>query len=685
MPTETSVVSSDAVRRAELIFAAAALILACLIQSVAVWPQLGREAAGNREIISALSIRALVTDGLQLDYPTPLLGHPWRVPDEFGLYCNLAAVYARVADCPAETAGRTVALGFFYLGLPALYLLARQSGVNRAGAVLALAFWLLSPFGRSQACSLGGTTAALTCATWWLYCLLKYLEAPRLTTGPAAIFLGMAAAVTNPFCFLPFFLAGLIFWWHTGARARPRAALVAFLPSVVASALWIRHTDLLKAANPYAGFLRAGPVWSAAFGPPAQRLELDFWIAFLRLFFGALVAPVSGLLLLAFASGRRLQDKFPLAGLVAVLVAALVLLLPLYEAQAVEVGPLCLISALVLAGIFGSLFRFAGSRPAVALVAGALLFLAQAQLTVAVSGDSTVQLPNVGELAQAVSRVTSATDLVIAAGQDWDPHFAYRAQRRMILVPAGRETDAAALTRAVGPSREWQVGAVVLTGRYRSETAYVAELRGRFALAEKPLLQTSSTDVYVPAEAEPAMRARMAGSAQAALLRVDARPPPVVAVVPTKPSPVALKADEDPFVMMSPRQNRYAVPYGLSAYRLNGETCFFAHAPTALEFDLPAGGSHLEMSFFMAEGSYTGKGNTDGADVVAIVRHPGGKAEEIFRQHLDPVNNPADRAPQKIAVDFHAESDAILVVHSLPGPDDRANYDWIYFSRIAIK
>jgi hypothetical protein len=137
--------------------------------------------------------------------------------------------------------------------------------------------------------------------------------------------------------------------------------------------------------------------------------------------------------------------------------------------------------------------------------------------------------------------------------------------------------------------------------------------------------------------------------------------------------------------MMSPQPNRHAVPYDLAAHRVDGVPCFFAHAPTTLEFDLPLGATQLSMEFFMPEGAYTGKGDTDGADVVATLRHPNGIAEELFSRHLDPMNSRADRKSQTASVTFKGEAGSTLVLQSLPGPKMRANYDWVYFRRVEIK
>jgi hypothetical protein len=687
MPIDSPAPTSDRSRRAEIGFVLVALAFAAVFQATAIWPGLHREAADREEIFTAITLRSLAVDGLEIDYSTPVLGHPWKLPVEFGLYHNLAAGASRLTGSSVETSGRAVALLFFYLSLPAVYLLARRLGANRAGALLAVAFWLLSPFGCVHASALTGTTTAVALAAWWFWLFLRSLSAPAMVNWLAAAFAGVVAAPAGALAFLPFALAAVIFWQraqrHSSRPWAPAVSLLAGLvPAGIAAFLWTRHTDLLKAANPYAAFLHSGQMWSAALGPIAQRWDGDFWIIYVGTLFTTLVMPLVGLLLMVFSGGNPPANKSAHLSLLATLLLGLALLLPLYDAQPRELGPLILFTSLLLAGLTATVLR---GRGAVLWVAAALIVGAQTQLKVTSTEELRSPLPDSGELAQSVAQATRPNDLVITSGQDWDLLFAYHINRRAVLVPAGRETDIAALTRAVGDRRDWQVGAVVLTGRYRAEPAYLADLRRLFHLADKPLLLTSASDVYFPADGEAAAKARLQASGHTSLLRQDAQPVAPAVAAPAVAAPVAPKNVLAPFSMMSPQPNRHSVPYDLAAHLIDGRPCFFAHAPTTLEFDLPGGGTQLAMEFFMAEGAYTGKGDTDGADVVASVRHPDGTGEELFHRHLDPMNTRADRLAQTASVTFKGEPGSTVIIQSLPGPKMRANFDWVYFRRIEIK
>lgn len=676
----------DRARGAELVFALVAVALAAFFQLLAAWPGLHREASDRAEILSAITIRSLTADGVQLDYPTPVLGKPWKIPSDFGLYPNVAALGARVTGADPEFVGRVVALLAFYLGVPAVFLVARRLGAGRAGGLLAVAFWLVSPLAEVHANALTGLTTALTLSTWWLWLFLGAVDAPCLRNWILSGFAGALAAMCGPVVFIPFALVGLARGLEAGRRAARRSVVsislaAGLLPALAGALGWAIHADALKAANPYGSLLAASTFWSAAVGTWAQRREFDFVVSLLGTLFGTLVAPLSALLALVcanFSPARRPGVRLRI-GIVALVMLAL--LQPLYETQPGQLGPLVLLTALALAGFAEDIL---GSRLPVGWIAVIFMLLAQAQLRIQPAEELHSPLPDADNLSPAVTLVTRPTDIVVTAGQDIDLLFAYRVNRRTILVPAGRETDTAALTQALGSRTDWNVGAVVLTGRYRSEPAIVASLHQLFNLAEKPLLQTSASDVYFPAAADADASARLRGSMYAGLLRRDSNgppPPPAKVTPPPKPAKVELP----PFSMMSPQPNRYSVPYDVAAHEVDGVPCFFAHAPTTLEFDLPTGGTQCVLEFFMSEGSYTGKGDTDGADVVVTVRHAKGGREEVFRRHLDPVNRRADRKLQTASIVFRAEPASTLLVESQPGPRDRANFDWVYFRKIEIK
>lgn len=79
------------------------------------------------------------------------------------------------------------------------------------------------------------------------------------------------------------------------------------------------------------------------------------------------------------------------------------------------------------------------------------------------------------------------------------------------------------------------------------------------------------------------------------------------------------------------------------------------------------------------------EGNSDGADLIAELRPPGGPPLEIFRHRLDPARVPADRGPQRARValpPFPAGTD--LVVRTTPGAADDTAWDWVYVRKVAL-
>ncbi len=689
MPIDQNAAPDGNLRRWEFIFSTLVFILALGYQATISWRALPLDRSGTEETLQAITIRTLASDGMQLNYPVPVLGYPWSLPNEFGVHLNLSATVMRATGWPAETSGRSVALFFFYLGLPAIYLIARSLGTSTGGALLALVFWLLSPFGRIHSTHLGGMTTALAFSLWWLWFSLQTFRQPATWNRLGATLTGIAAAVCGPFVWAPLLLAGALLV-PLEYRRQPLAKgfavnliLTLALP-LGAAAFWIVHTDGLKAANAYASFLSFLPVLSSAVGNWSDRFNKDFWMVSGGNALGSLISPLAILILIVFSASEFVRQKAVIGRLALAGLVALLVFVPSYNNQPSELAPLGVCSVLILACLTSGLFQFSAASPWLRMATALLIVASQLVLENQGASESPNQTPTSRDLALAVAAITTPSDVVITSGQGWDPAFAYWDNRRSILIPAGKETQLELLDQAFGQSRDLRCGAVVLTGRYRSETTYIAELRKRFALANQPIIQSGSSDVYVPASADAVAHERLANSKYAALAYHEA-PPPQMQAAPPPPKNTPEEPKIDPFSMMSPRPSRSVVPYDLTAHTLDGVPHFFAHAPTVLEFDLPTGASGMKLEFFMAEGSYTGKGDTDGTEIIASVRHVDGKLEEVFRRALKPVENFSDRGLVTASVPVRAEKGAVIVLQTLPGPDGHANFDWVYFRRVEIK
>ena len=98
-----------------------------------------------RQSQTALTAYWLQQDGFQPAYPLPIFGPPWSVPFEFPLYQWIVALLANATGLSLLSAARLVGIGFFLLGLPAVYGLAAGAESNPRRRLLVPAAVLVAP------------------------------------------------------------------------------------------------------------------------------------------------------------------------------------------------------------------------------------------------------------------------------------------------------------------------------------------------------------------------------------------------------------------------------------------------------------------------------------------------------------------------------------------------------------
>ena len=161
------------------------------------WTNLPVDGHEFRQMQTALSVRYLIKDGLRLDYPTPLLGKPWSVPLEFPLYQSAVAVIAQATRLPIEQAGRAVGLAFFYLMLPAAYLLLGRLGLAPSRRLVALCLVLASPVYLFYSRTVLIESTALCLSVWFLWGYWAALAQRSRLGGAVALICGGLAAMVK--------------------------------------------------------------------------------------------------------------------------------------------------------------------------------------------------------------------------------------------------------------------------------------------------------------------------------------------------------------------------------------------------------------------------------------------------------------------------------------------------------
>ncbi len=116
-------------------------------------------------------------------------------------------------------------------------------------------------------------------------------------------------------------------------------------------------------------------------------------------------------------------------------------------------------------------------------------------------------------------------------------------------------------------------------------------------------------------------------------------------------------------------------------FRVEGETAALVHAAGMVVFAPPAGTRRLRGGFGLAEGAYTGEGNTDGAQFSVEVVHASGATEVLWLRILEPKTKPADRGVQRCDVALPADA-VRVVLRTTQGPSGKGDWDWTYWTQL---
>ncbi len=648
-----------------------------------------------RQIQTALSIHWLRETGFKIDYETPLFGPPWSAPMEFPVYQGAVAGLAEVLGTGTETTGRAVSALFFFATLPAVFLLAGLIGLRGRQRLWPVATVMLGPVYLFYARTVMIETTALCFSVWFLYALGRAVRDDSLPYTLGATVLAVFAALAKVTTFIVFApaacLLALSFWWPRWQQRRVRAtglirtAALAAVP--VASALavsvwWVDRSDALKDANPFADFLTSRALSPWNWGTLDQRLSPAFWSEF---WFnltqsvvteGALAVLVVGAVCLAWPKVRRLA-----------LFTALFLLGPLlFSNLYFHHDYYYCASGFFL--LFGAGFVFAEVREqrhlprllrwALPLV---FLFAQYAGYQSAYGAYMRRELPAPPGIAAFIRDAVPPEDVILIYGLDWAGTIPYYAGRRAVMIRNGYEDDVTSLDQVLSALPPLRIGAMLVCNPALQRSAeFIRTRTERFGLAPTSLASSSTGDLYLPEERLASTLRDLAGRSYPDVsLNVDAGDP-------NEPDLVEQPVSAVTMPIFSPVPARARAMHGFVIGETGGRPSLMAHPVSELHFNAPANARLITAEFGLFPDAYAphAPSVTDGVTVEIIEVRPEGVRRVLFRRHLDPVGNAADRGPQMLELDAGPFLGP-LVFRTTPGPAGRYNNDWAYWGGIEIK
>lgn len=669
-----------------------AVLLVHLSVALLGWADTASVETDFRQAQTAISTHFIQQEGdYSLAYPTPILGKPWSIPMEFPLYQWTVAKLVTWFDWPLVSTGRGVSLACFYLTLPAWFLLLGGAGLPPPRRWGVLIIVLGSPVYLHHSRSFLIESTALMFASWHAFFVTETLRRRRWPWLLAAAVSGIAAALakitTWAAVLLPCACFGAWLLFRPGpTTGREKSRLVswglgAVLPALAAGWWWVRTADLIKGMNPAADFLDSDRMASFNFGTLALRGSADLWTTLYT---------------------RWTSVLLPGTALAFILIAGLGL-----------GGRWRALTGLALAGFLGSQLLFPylyyahdyyffanGFMLAAALGLAGCHVLDQARLPgwikvaawsclLATGGDLYTRnfLPRQREvltapsgLTQAIQGLTRPDEMLVVLGEDWSAMTPFAARRRALMVPAGRETDEGWWQASLQQLATEHIALLLVTDQARSLPGVVERRVRELGLHPQPVFTYQGrTDAYVHKAVLHRALATLRGAA------FDGIETPALVPVPAGERQFSWPHDRAAFLVTTPFPVRYNTPYGAPPWQEHEDTpVFIAHAPTRLEFELPAEAREMRLAFGMIADSYA-RYSSDGAEIIVELAASGAPVRELWRRPLMPRERPEDRLRLQATIPLPSGVTGRVILRTHPGSKQNIDYDWVYFSEIDLR
>jgi len=470
-----------------------------------------------RQTQTAISCFYMMQDGFSVDYQTPLLGPPWKVPFEFPFYHWVVIAIAKVMSTSLDGSGRAASVLFFALTLLPAWVMLAAMNVRRGLRLIFLTLLVVSPFYIFWSRAFMIESAAVCLSASYAACVMYYAAA-RAKGRPIksvaylvvlAVLFGVLAAMVKITTVLGFGVATAIFvgkdlfTWpipkfnlNRWLRGGVLLAISGGIP-MVAGMMWTHHADAIKAQAPMTQPMMSNSTQLSAwtFGKPGQRGDLSTWtMIFARA--GTVLSTNSvlwfGCVATLIITRRRWKEAT--ACLVLYLISPLVFVNLHWEHDYyMYANGIFLVAAVgfCVLGIFETPRGMAIGVAAMGVVVAASI-VQYCTLYYPMQANNNKSLD---PLIQAIKDKVPSDGSVIYLGLDWDPTIPYYTRRRAIMIPGWLTEEQ---VRAAIPTwKDANVGAMVIVHPDAAgpTPAFVYELMGKngFDMNKLPVINLNRT------------------------------------------------------------------------------------------------------------------------------------------------------------------------------------------------
>lgn len=638
-------------------------------------------------------------DNFGLYYETPLLGKPWAFPFEVPFYQWAVVGLKRATGLEDFETARIISLSSFYLTLPALYLLLGSWRIPPARRLIVLLPALLCPVYLFYSRAFLIDPMATCFSVWFLAAFVRTMDKRHWAWLILTILCGSIGILIKSVVFavwlFPAALYGLWCLWRAwGEEHRWRQLAITCAWGVGSVALpywlfreWIIFSDALKWAHP-SGFQFTSEVLSTTnFGTfeIGSRFSTHTWSSMAERWAEA-VAPwwlLAGVVLLGLVVGGRWRGMF--LGLVGLWFFGQLAFPYAYAYQDYYFYGATFWLMLALGVLLLALAEH-HTWPRWLRAGLALAPLAVMLVTYLQDYRQTQLIPSEGGsgLTAMLNDVLPRESVLMIIGQDWAGIVPYYSERRALMVRDALRFDIDYLNHAMNDLEDEDVGALLVSGDMREQTAIIDMVINRLGMFSEPLVDHRNyTDVYFSVLHQQQVSERFTlGGARYPEITLN---PQSTAYAEAKNLHFRISphAATKMFPLTGGLVKRFQILMGYREYRSETDWVINFHPDAAVWIEPEHRTGVLTMEFGIFADAWKREGDkTNGVVFSVFAEDAQGERRLLYERLVDPVTNETDRGRQREQVPYALAADEFLLISS--GPHHADAYDWAYLGQLNL-
>lgn len=640
-------------------------------------------------------------NNFSVDYDTPILGKPWRIPLEFPLYQWAVVGVQRLTPLTNVQAARMLSLVSFYGTLGAVFLLLGDIGVRVAARWLILAVVLCTPVYLFYARAFLIDPMATCFSAWFLAAFVRTLGQRDWRWGLLCTLAATAAALIKSVLFFVWLVPAAAWgaWrlWESWKQEKVGAAIGNIIlwgigPMVlpaVSLLWWIRHTDEIKQTHPSGWIFTSEALSRGNWGMFSVTAWLDWamWERMMARWSETLMPPFAVVAIVLTGWLIAARWRVALLGTMALFLVGQVAFPYAYADQDYYFYAAAIFAAVAIGiAMVGLLECDAWPR----LLRMILVLLPLGLLHQSYAAGYQDWLARAGENEWAVTKALREylpeDSVIIVVGEDWSAVVPYFSHKRALMIRRGLERDDDYLVRAFTDLDGEDVSALLLFREYRDLNRLAGFAQDRFQLDSEPTFKSEGLDVYIARRYRDRLvdevgqdRSRffdITELAADATDRWEGRTPLLVSG----------KESAKQFPLIDAKVTKVLAEH-FPNLREEGQSQTMNLHPDMdiwLETDVREG--VITWEFGIVDAAFAGNGandHTDGVDFLVVAESANGKRRRpLFRRLLNPAARPEDRGLQRFEFGFELDVNEQMVI-VIRGGFSR-NYDWAYGRQFEI-